>query len=94
MRNGSMNGLSPSTCAEVFARLADYLDRELSSEEARAVEEHLEVCEVCAAEFRFEASVISGIKERVRRNALPESLRMRVTSMLDRLSADRGSTLD
>lgn len=88
-----MNGLTRSTCAEVFARLADYLDRELSAEEARMVEDHLELCDVCASEFRFEASVVSGIKERVRRNALPEALRRRVTSMLERMTADGDSAV-
>jgi len=87
----SMSDLSPATCEEVFARLADYLDRELSSEEIRVVEDHLEVCEVCASEFRFEESVLSGIKQRARGDAVPERLRERLTSLLDRATAEDGT---
>ena len=86
MANTSMNGLYPATCADVFARLADYLDRELSAEEVRLVEDHLELCEVCASEFRFEERVLAGLRQRVRSDTVPETLRQRVTSMLDRMA--------
>lgn len=86
MANASMNELSAATCAQVFARLADYLDGELSAEEMRLVEHHLELCEVCASEYRFEESVLSVLKQRARSDAVPETLRQRVTSMLDRMA--------
>jgi len=84
------NGLSSSTCLEVFSRLEDYLDRELSADEIRIVEDHLALCEVCASEFRFEESVLSGLKQRVRSGGVPETLKGRVTSMLDRIAAGDG----
>ncbi len=43
------------TCEEVFQRLDDYLDRELTPDEARMVKEHLDTCAACAAEHRFES---------------------------------------
>ncbi len=55
-----MNVPDRLTCEEVFARLDDYVDRELSAEEARLVEEHCAVCDVCAREYRFEAGSAGG----------------------------------
>jgi mycothiol system anti-sigma-R factor len=70
------------TCEEVFERLDDYLDRELSPEQMGLVREHLEVCAVCASEYRFEAGVIGGVREKLRRITLPEGLRARISALL------------
>ena len=64
----------PMTCREVFRRLDDYLDRELSPEEIAAVEAHLAVCEICAGEYRFDGAVLSGIRARLSRMQAPPSL--------------------
>lgn len=69
---------TPFDCAEAFARLDDYLDRELSPEEMDRVREHLEVCAVCAAEFRFEARVLEVLKTRIASLRAPDGLRGRV----------------
>jgi mycothiol system anti-sigma-R factor len=63
------------TCEEVFGRLDDYLDRELTAEEMRLVREHLETCAACASEHRFESRVISDIRSKLSRIAAPPSLR-------------------
>jgi len=55
------------TCEETFRRLDDYLDRELSAREMRWVQEHLEVCAFCAAEFAFEAGVLERVRSVVSR---------------------------
>jgi anti-sigma factor (TIGR02949 family) len=73
------------TCEEVFARLDDYLDRELSDREMRLVREHLEICAVCASEHRFESGVLRGIREKLRRLAVPADLRARISA---RIAAD------
>jgi anti-sigma factor (TIGR02949 family) len=70
------------TCEQVFLRLDDYLDRELSAEEMRLVHEHLETCAVCAGEYRFEAGVISGLREKLRRIDVPISLRAKISALL------------
>ena len=70
-------------CAEAFSRVQDYLDRELSAEETVHVREHLETCERCAHEFRFEARVLDTLKQRLRRVDVPESLRARVAHAID-----------
>jgi len=79
-----MTPLNRYTCEEAFRRLHDYLDRELSTEETVLVREHLEICAGCAREFNFEASVLKGVREKLRQIDLPPSLQARILSVLDR----------
>lgn len=78
-----MTHLSRYTCEEAFRRLDDYLDRELSPEEMTLVHEHLEICAGCAREFNFEASVLNGVREKLRQIELPPSLQARILGALD-----------
>jgi len=66
-------------CEHVFRKLDDYLDRELAPHEARLVREHLEVCAVCAAEYDFEKSVLTNVREKLRHIAAPPDLLARIT---------------
>ena len=61
------------TCEQVFQRINDYLDRELSAEEMALVQAHLDTCSVCAGEYAFEGSVLSELKAKLRRIDLPAS---------------------
>jgi anti-sigma factor (TIGR02949 family) len=70
--------VDPYTCEEAFRRLDDYLDRRLSREERALVAEHLRVCEACTREFIFEASVLDGVKRKLRQVAAPPDLLARV----------------
>jgi anti-sigma factor (TIGR02949 family) len=79
------------TCEDVFARLDDYLDRELDQEEIRLVREHLETCAACASEYKFEAGVLDGVREKLRRLAVPDGLMGRITA---RLAADAARRKD
>lgn len=65
-------------CEEMFRRLDDYLDRELSAEETRVVEGHLEICALCATEYAFEAGVLKDLKSKLRRIEVPGSLREKI----------------
>lgn len=73
------------TCMEVFERLDDYLDRNLSSDEVALVVRHLDECVVCAGEYRFEATVLEGLKARLRRIDVPAHL---LSSIMMRLQAE------
>jgi anti-sigma factor (TIGR02949 family) len=73
-----------NTCEEVFRRLDDYLDRELSPAEMALVREHLEVCAACAAEHDFEERVIQHVRSSLRRLSVPQDLLSRISSALDR----------
>lgn len=70
------------TCAEVFRRLDDYLDRELSPREMQLVKAHLEICEACASEYVFEAEVLNQVRAKVQRIDLPSGLRAKVMRAL------------
>jgi anti-sigma factor (TIGR02949 family) len=82
-----MTHLNRYTCEEAFRRLDDYLDRELSAEEMTLVHEHLDICAGCAREFNFEASVLRGVREKLRQIDLPDSLQARILAALGK--ADR-----
>jgi anti-sigma factor (TIGR02949 family) len=61
-----MTDINRLTCEEIFRRLDDYLDRELTAEEMARVRGHLETCEVCAREYDFEEKVLVNLRERLR----------------------------
>lgn len=69
-------------CKEVFERLEDYVDRELSPHEMRLMEEHLDLCAWCAREYRFEQSVLLQVREKVRRIPVPEDLMSRIAAAI------------
>ena len=79
-----MTQLDRSNCEEAFRRLDDFLDRRLSPDEMHLIEEHLEVCAWCAREFNFEASVLHGLKRRLRQLDAPADLLAKVLSRLAR----------
>ena len=76
--------LDQKTCEETFRRLDDYLDRQLSAEETRMVEDHLHTCAMCAREFKFEAGVIEGIRDKLRRVTAPPELLARIVGEINR----------
>jgi anti-sigma factor (TIGR02949 family) len=71
------------TCEEMFRLLDDYVDRELGEAERARVGEHLATCVVCAAEYRFEESVLKHLKAKIRRIAVPEDLMRRISRALE-----------
>jgi anti-sigma factor (TIGR02949 family) len=73
-----LSHLDYRSCAQVFARLDDYVDRELSADDLRQIERHLETCAVCAAEFRLEGDLLRTIRGKIRRIALPPGLESRI----------------
>jgi anti-sigma factor (TIGR02949 family) len=76
--------LNRRTCEEAFRRLDDFLDRRLNPEETMLVEEHLQICAACTREFTFEASVLKGVKRKLRQLAAPSDLLSRILEQLDR----------
>jgi len=80
-----MSDRSGLTCIEVFNRLDDYLDRNLSDEEIALVARHLDECLMCANEYRFEATVLEGLKARLRRVEMPAHV---LSSIMLRLQAE------
>jgi len=77
------------TCEEIFVRLDDYLDRELTPAEQQLVREHLETCAACASEYRFEIGVIYGVREKLARLAIPADLMSRIAARIAAEGGDR-----
>jgi hypothetical protein len=67
--------LDRPTCAEAFRRLDDYLDRRVTPDDMRLIAAHLRMCDACGREFTFEASVVKGVRERLRRVSAPAGAR-------------------
>ena len=80
----SPSARDPLTCRDMVARLEDYVDRNLGPDEIRRVEDHLAGCFECAREYRFETVLLEGIRQRLRRIALPPGLMRAVQARLDR----------
>lgn len=72
------------TCEQVFQRINDYLDRELSAEEMARVRAHLDTCTVCASEYTFEGTVLAELKAKLRRIDLPASVLEKVQQVLSK----------
>jgi anti-sigma factor (TIGR02949 family) len=76
------------TCEEVFRRLDDYVDRELSTDEIKLVEEHLALCAHCAAEYRFEQSFITDVRDKVQRITCPSDLMANISRTLSGVTGE------
>lgn len=70
-------------CEDVFRRLDDYVDRELSAVERELVERHLQECEACAREHRFEDAFITDVRSKLRRIRAPGDLLERIATKLN-----------
>ncbi len=70
------------TCEEAFARLDDFLDRELDAAEMRLVQEHLDACAACAGEFRFEATVLGDLRAKLTRIDVPRTLLAKISARI------------
>jgi anti-sigma factor (TIGR02949 family) len=72
-------------CREALARLDDYVDRELTPAEQAEVEGHLRACVRCAPHFTFEQGVLDGIRHRLTRIQVPDTL---LADILARVQAE------
>jgi|SRR6185437_7284092 anti-sigma factor (TIGR02949 family) len=84
----------PYSCDQVLRRLDDYVDRALTEQDVRRVEDHLAECLACAAAVRFERGLIDGIRHRLQRIAVPDGLRLAIhTRLLETLQQHGGPRL-
>lgn len=70
------------TCEQTFAKLDDFIDRELSEEESRLVQEHLDICVVCSREFNFEAGVWREVRAKLQKTIVPPNLKEKLSLIL------------
>ncbi len=85
-----MSEIDHRSCAQVFARLDDYVDRELSADDLEQVQKHLETCAMCASEFRLEGQLLRTIRGKVRRIAMPPGFEARVWKRINAASDRTG----
>lgn len=85
-----MSEIDYRSCAQVFARLDDYVDRELSPADLAEIERHLEICAVCASEFRLEGELLRTLRDKVRRIAVPRGFESRVWRRVADAARERG----
>lgn len=71
------------TCEDVFRRLDDFLDRELTPAEMMLVQAHLDSCAQCASEHRFERRVLDDVRAKLGRIKAPHGLLQRVRQVLE-----------
>ena len=89
-----MRRIDRYTCQETFGRLNDYLDRELSPEEMRLVEEHLAVCAYCVLEFAFETNVLREVRAKVQSIQAPDGLMSKVMGALAQAKSEAEGSSD
>ena len=65
-------------CQEAVKKLYEYLDRQLTEEEAVEVIEHLERCPPCNDHFRFEEGILTRVSQACRQVEVPATLLERV----------------
>jgi anti-sigma factor RsiW len=74
-----------AACEAILRKLDDYIDRELSPDDSRMVERHINECLRCAGRYRFEIELVHELRTRLRRISLPADL---MTSIRRRLQAE------
>ena len=75
---------APLDCLAAVRRLWDYLDGELATWDARAVDEHLAACEACPPHFAFERELKRAIATVRAEHPDPGALRERLRAVLAR----------
>jgi anti-sigma factor (TIGR02949 family) len=70
-------------CEAALRRLEDFLDRELTPDEMKKVQAHLDTCAACTKRFQFEREVLDALKDKIRRISLPDHLRERIARKID-----------
>lgn len=71
-------------CEEAAKRVYEYLDGELSEEDAETVRCHVQQCERCYPMFNWEQLFLDALRDRGDRPEPSDELRRRVASLLDR----------
>jgi len=70
-------------CKEASRRLHEYLDQELSGENAREVEEHIRKCEKCIGHFDFDKALRLLLKKQSIRHHISQDLKTRILKKLE-----------
>ena len=72
------------SCSQAVKQLWDYIDGAVEGSQREALEEHLGVCRRCCGEVEF-AQELSAFLAKPQEDEIPDYVRARLTSFLDRL---------
>lgn len=67
-----------TSCADVLAKVYEFLDSELSQADCSKIQEHLDECGPCLEEFGLDQMVKDVVKRGCGCETLPEDLRSKV----------------
>ncbi|MBN2703778.1 MAG: von Willebrand factor type A domain-containing protein [Pontiellaceae bacterium] len=79
------------TCKSVEKKIVAYIHGELSENQAEAVKNHLESCEVCRAQYELHAATLDVLHDAL--EAAPAAERLRAWNAVARMAAERKVTL-
>jgi anti-sigma factor (TIGR02949 family) len=82
------NEMDRFNCEQVFKRLDDYLDHELTPDEMERITEHLEICAWCANTYEFQAGILNELRDRLQRVPAPTHLRAKIAGALAKARAE------
>lgn len=76
-------------CREVLAKLYDYLDSELASDEKQQVQKHLDVCGHCLEQYKLEEDFNKLVQQKIKSPTDIQNLKSKVLNEIEKI--DRGS---
>lgn len=81
---GDATGGAKVRCVTTIEQLQTFLDRELTTDEIRTVQGHLDRCPPCLKLFRFEEKLRRLVQVHCERECAPTSLREQILARLKR----------
>lgn len=74
--------LSYEQCREAIARLDDYLDRELTTEDRARLDKHLRLCDHCTEEYDLRSRAQAILRLKLCGEKCPDELKALISDLL------------
>lgn len=75
-------------CSSVLDRVYEYIDHEMAEDDCATVQQHLDECAPCLAEFGLEQAVKALVHRSCGCDIAPEQLRLKVLSKIRQVQQD------
>ena len=70
-------------CEDVLGQLFEFIDRELTADEAASVRAHIEECGYCTSAERADRAFIECVRAKLRGSPVPPELAEKIEGLLD-----------
>lgn len=80
-----------TSCADVLARVAEFIDHELADADCAHIKQHLDECGPCLREFGLEQLVKDVVSRACGRETPPEDLRSKVMFRIQQVQIEIGA---